>query len=60
MYRKMYYLLFNAITTAIEEIRTHNYGNAESILIHAQQDGEELYITCGDGAEKSHSAHSTE
>ena len=45
MYRKMYYLLFNAITTAIEEIKNRNYGNAENILIQAQQDAEELYLS---------------
>lgn len=47
MYRKMYYLLFNAITSAIEEIRKHNYGNAESILIKAQQASEEQYLSYG-------------
>ena len=45
MYRKMYYLLFNAITTAIEEIKNRNYGKAENILIQAQQDAEELYLS---------------
>ena len=45
MYRKMYYFLFNAITTAIEEIRKHNYGNAERILMQAQQDAEEQYLS---------------
>lgn len=45
MYRKMYCLLFNAITTAIEELRKNNYGNAESILIQAQKEAEEEYIS---------------
>lgn len=45
MYRKMYYLLFNAVTTAILEIRKNNYGNAESILIQAQKDAEEQYLS---------------
>lgn len=49
MYRKMYYLLFNAITTAIEEIRKRNYGNAEKLLIQAQQETEELFLSDEDG-----------
>ena len=49
MYRKMYYLLFNAITTAIEEIRKRNYGNAEKLLIQAQQEAEELFLSDEDG-----------
>lgn len=46
MYRKMYYLLFNAITTAIEEIGNRNYGNAENILIEAQREAKEHYLSC--------------
>ncbi len=49
MYRKMYYLLFNVITTAIEEIRKRNYGNAEKLLIQAQQETEELFLSDEDG-----------
>ena len=53
MYRKMYYLLFNAITTAIEEIRNRNYGNAETVLMEAQQKAEEQYLSCEDGGEQA-------
>lgn len=60
MYQKMYYLLFNAITNAIEEIRNRNYGNAETALVKAQQAAEELYLSYGDDEEKRHSAHSAE
>ena len=44
-YQKMYSTLFNAITDAIESIRQDNYGEAKEILIKAQQETEELYIT---------------
>ena len=47
-YQKMYTTLFNAITDAIETIRSHNYGTAEDILIRAQQKTEELYISAED------------
>lgn len=53
MYRKMYYLLFNAITTAIEEIGNRNYGTAETVLMEAQQEAEEQYLSCGDGGESA-------
>ena len=43
-YQKMYTTLFNAITDAIESIRLGSYDSAEDILIHAQQQTEELYI----------------
>ncbi|MBQ6430797.1 MAG: hypothetical protein IJJ99_02840 [Oscillospiraceae bacterium] len=56
MYQKMYCLLFNAVTTAIEEIRKRNYGNAESILIQAQQESEEVYLSCAGKTEDSRSA----
>ena len=44
MYRKMYYRLFNAATAAIEELQRQNYGQAQEMLIAAQQDCEELYL----------------
>ena len=44
-YEKMYYLLFNAITDALEQIESQNYGNAKAQLISAQQKAEEIYIT---------------
>ncbi len=47
-YQKMYYMLFNAITDAIEEMGK-NVGAAKELLILAQQQTEELYIS----AEKS-------
>lgn len=43
-YQKMYTILFNAVTDAIESIQHHNAALAEKILIQAQQETEELYI----------------
>ena len=44
-YDKMYSLLFNAITDALEQIEQQNFGSAKDILIAAQQKAEEIYIT---------------
>ena len=44
-YDKMYSLLFNAITDALEQIEKQNFGSAKDLLIAAQQKAEELYIT---------------
>ena len=44
-YQKMYTTLFNAITDAVEEIQGHHDAMAEQILIRAQQETEELYIS---------------
>ena len=47
-YQKMYTILFNAITDAIENIQQRNYGNAEELLVRTQQETEELYIDAED------------
>ncbi len=47
-YNKMYLLLFNAITDALEKIEGQNYGDAKELLIAAQQKAEEIYITAED------------
>ena len=44
-YKKMYLLLFNAITDALEQMEQQNYGTAKDLLIAAQQPAEEIYIT---------------
>ena len=44
-YEKMYHLLFNAATDALEQIEQQNYGSAKDLLIAAQQQAEEIYIT---------------
>ena len=43
-YQKMYLLLFNAITDALEEMENQNYGEAAELLREAQTDAEEVYI----------------
>ena len=44
-YDKMYSLLFNAITDALEKLEKQNFGDAKDILISAQQKAKEVYIT---------------
>ena len=44
-YEKMYHLLFNAATDALEQIEQQNFGSAKDLLIAAQQQAEEIYIT---------------
>ena len=44
-YKKMYLLLFSAITDALEQMEQQNYGTAKDLLIAAQQQTEEIYIT---------------
>ena len=44
-YQKIYTTLFNAITDALSQIETQNYGDAKEILISAQQKEEKIYIT---------------
>ena len=41
-YEKMYHLLFNAITDALEQIEQQNLGIAKAQLISAQQKAEDL------------------
>ena len=44
-YAKLYHLLFNAITDALEQMNTQNFGSAKETLVSAQQKVEDLYIT---------------
>lgn len=44
-YQKPYYLLFNAITDALCEIRKMNFGDAIEILTKAQQASEEVFVS---------------
>ena len=43
-YQKMYLLLFNAITDALEEMENQNLGEAAELLRNAQSDAEDMYI----------------
>ena len=44
-YAKLYHLLFNAITDALEQMNAQNFGSAKETLVSAQQKAEEMYIT---------------
>ena len=44
-YKALYFKVFAAMADAIEELEAQNYGKASQILISAQQDAEELYIS---------------
>ena len=44
MFKKMYCLLFNRITDAINALEHGNVELARTILIRAQQDSEALYM----------------
>lgn len=50
-YQKLYTLLFNAVTDALEELERLNIGSAKARLIAAQQQAEEFYIADEDSAE---------
>ncbi len=44
-YQKMYTMLFNAITDALMQMEKQNYGAAKEILVSAQQEAEEIYMS---------------
>ena len=43
-YEKMYHLLFNAITDALEQMEKQNLGSAKDLLTTAQQKTEAIYM----------------
>ena len=47
-YKSMYFQLFNVISDAIDALRNADYGTAEQLLIHTQQEAEETYISAKD------------
>ena len=51
IYKKMYYLLFNAMSDACQSIEEQNYGKAKDILRNAQLKAEELYLEQEDGVD---------
>ena len=42
---KYYTRLFNGVTDALKALQKRDYGKAEDLLIRAQQDAEEIYIS---------------
>ena len=49
-YSKMYLVMFNAATDAVNALQEGGVSTAASILIAAQQRCEELYLAAGDDA----------
>ena len=49
---KYYTLLFNAVTDAIGDLDSQNYGAARARLVKAQQDAEEAYLDAEDEADE--------
>ena len=47
-YKKLYHLLFNAITDALEKAESGESEAARVLLVRAQQKTEELYIEAGE------------
>lgn len=45
MYEKMYHILFNAITDAMDMIETRKYQEAMTILEQASREAEEVYMS---------------
>ena len=52
-YEKMYHLLFNAITDALEQMEKQNLGSAKDLLTTAQQKTEEIERSNAASAGKS-------
>ena len=48
-YKKLYLVLWNGITDAIEHIEEKEYFTAKQRLIKAQQDAEDIFINSEDG-----------
>lgn len=44
LYKKMYYILFNAMTDALRALEEQNFGLAKQRLINAQQQAEEMFL----------------
>ena len=47
-YEALYHLMVDASERAIEALERQNCGTAKGILIQAQQDAEELYISANE------------
>ena len=49
-YKKPYHILFNGVTDALAALEECNYGTVKALLIQAQQQAEEAYISEGTDA----------
>lgn len=43
-YKKMYFTLFQAITSALKAMEQQNFGTAKDLLIQGHQQAEEIYL----------------
>ena len=59
-YETMYHRMFNAATDAIWEIEEGEVEKAKEMLIRAQQDCEEIYISAGEDDETNENENKTE
>lgn len=48
VYKKMYEILFHAITEALRELSEQNIGIAKTFLMQAQWNSEEVYLRSGE------------
>ena len=53
LYRNLYYQMVRASERALRELEQQNFGNARNILIAAQQEAEEKYLSQTDGQVES-------
>ena len=53
-YQKPYLILFNGVTDALELIREKRWAEAETKLMHIQQQAEEAFINVPGGIVKLH------
>lgn len=44
IYKRLYYMIFNAMTDTIEALEYQNYGRAIQIMKKAQQEAEERFM----------------
>ena len=59
-YETMYYKMLNAATDAIMEIEEGKVEKAKEMLIRAQQDCEEIYISAGEDDETNENENKSE
>ncbi len=45
-YEKLYFTLFSTLAEVVEQIDKYNFGTARELLIKAQRQAEEQYISC--------------
>ena len=49
-YQKLYTMLFNACTDAVEAMDRMDFGTARTLLVRAQQEAEERYLSAEESA----------